>query len=211
MRVLGLVAAALISVLAASPASASVKLLDHFTNAVNPDGAFAGVATRSNLGNGVSIATGASEARLVADNLDTPTFSGLVYDFTPHQPVLSKVTISGRNRQTSASETGTLSVKATTNLGTFTLSQTLPGATVTNQTYDFDFSALAGSAGFVLQKLDVVWDIPTGGTGLRGLAIDRIDLYEVPEPATVALIGLASSCGGFVGYRRRRKAAAKKD
>lgn len=209
MRIFGLLAAALMSVLAASPASAAVKLLDNFTNAVTPDGVFTGIATRSNLGNGVTIATGAGEARLVADNLDTPTFSGLVYDFSPHQAVLSKVTVTARNRQTSVTETGTLTVKATTSAGTFTLTQTLPGATATMQNYDFDFSSLAGP-GMTLQKLDVVWDIPSGGTGLRGLAIDKIDLYEVPEPATIALIGLASSCGGVVGYRRRKKAVAKK-
>jgi hypothetical protein len=57
----------------------------------------------------------------------------------------------------------------------------------------------------------VLWDLPTGGTGLRGLTIGQIDLYEVPEPATIALIGLASSCGGVVGYRRRKKAVSKKD
>jgi hypothetical protein len=63
----------------------------------------------------------------------------------------------------------------------------------------------------VVQRVEVLWDLPSGGTGLRGLTIGQIDLYEVPEPATIALIGLASSCGGVVGYRRRKKAVAKKD
>jgi hypothetical protein len=89
------------------------------------------------------------------------------------------------------------------------LAQTLPGNTPTMQAYDFDFTALAGPEFQLLQRLEVTWDLPAGGTGLRGLAIDKIDLYEVPEPATIALIGLASSCGGFAGYRRRKLAAKK--
>jgi hypothetical protein len=76
------------------------------------------------------------------------------------------------------------------------------------QALDFDFTALSGQL-WTLQRLEVTWDLPAGGTGLRGLAIDKIDLYEVPEPATIALIGLASSCGGFAGYRRRKLAAKK--
>jgi hypothetical protein len=52
--------------------------------------------------------------------------------------------------------------------------------------------------------------MPAFGTGQRGLAIDQIELYGIPEPATIALIGLASSCGGLVGYRRRKLAAKKK-
>jgi hypothetical protein len=100
-------------------------------------------------------------------------------------------------------------VKATTNLGTFTLSQTLPGNTPTMQAYDFDFLALAGQDMLTFQRLEITWDLPAGGTGLRGLAIDSVNLY-VPEPATTALIGLASSCGGLVGYRRRKLAAKKK-
>jgi hypothetical protein len=78
------------------------------------------------------------------------------------------------------------------------------------QALDFDFTSQIGP-GMVVQRVEVLWDLPTGGTGLRGLTIGQIDLYEVPEPATIALIGLASSCGGVVGYRRRKKAVAKKD
>ncbi len=212
MRVYGLIAATLLSVFAASPASAStVNLLDHFTQAVNTDGAFVGKVTRSFSGfsGGVNINTTAGEARLTSDNLETPTFSGLVYDFSPHQAVAAKVTVSARNRQTSSTETGVLSVRAVTGTGSFTLTQTLPGNTPTMQPYDFDFTALAGPNFNLLQRLEVTWDLPAGGSGLRGLAIDKIDLYEVPEPATIALIGLASSCGGFVGYRRRKLAPKK--
>jgi hypothetical protein len=214
MRVLGLIAATLLSVFAASSASAgSVPLLlDHFTGAVNTDGAFQASVTRSFSGfsGGVNINTGAGEARLTADNLENPTSSGLVYDFSPHQAVCARVTVTARNRQTSATETGVLAVRAVTGAGTYTLSQTLPGNTPTMQSYDFDFSALTGPNFNLLQRLEITWDLPSGGTGLRGLAIDKIDLYEVPEPATIALIGLASSCGGFAGYRRRKLAAKKK-
>jgi hypothetical protein len=191
--------------------------LDHFTNAVNTDGDFAAgqpkqlaVRSFSGFSGGVNINTGAGEARLTADNLETPTSSGLVYDFSPHQAVCARVTVFARNRQSSATETGVLSVRAVTGAGSFTLAQTLPGNTPTMQPYDFDFSALAGPNFNLLQRLEITWDLPSGGTGLRGLAIDKIDLYEVPEPATIALIGLASSCGGFAGYRRRKLAAKKK-
>lgn len=213
MRVYGLIAATLLSVFAASSASAStVNLLDHFTNAVNTDGVFTGSVTRSfsDFSGGANINTVAAEARLTADNLETPTFSGLVYDFSPHQELAAKVTVVARNRQSSLTETGVLSVRAVTGAGSFTLTQTLPGNTPTMQPYDFDFTALAGPNFNLLQRLEITWDLPAGGSGLRGLAIDRINLYEVPEPATIALIGLASSCGGFVGYRRRKLAPKKK-
>ena len=214
MRLLSLVASALLSVFAASSASARNVpcLLDDFTNLVNTDGVFQSVVARSYSGfsGGASINIAAGEARLTADNLESPTFSGLVYDFSPHQAKCALVTVNARNRQTSATETGVLSVKATTNLGTFTLSQTLPGNTPTMQAYDFDFLALAGQDMLTYQRLEITWDLPTGGTGLRGLAIDSVYLYTVPEPATAALIGLASSCGGLVGYRRRKLAAKKK-
>ncbi len=213
MRLLSLVASALLSVFVASSASARTVpcLLDSFTDLVNTDGVFQSVVVRSYSGfsGGASINIVANEARLTADNLETPTFSGLVYDFSPHQTKCALVTVNARNRQTSATETGVLSVKATTNLGTFTLSQTLPGNTPTMQAYDFDFLALAGQDMLTFQRLEITWDLPAGGTGLRGLAIDSVNLY-VPEPATTALIGLASSCGGLVGYRRRKLAAKKK-
>jgi hypothetical protein len=213
MRLLSLVASALLSVFAASSASARTIpcLLDDFTNLVNTDGVFQSVVVRSYSGfsGGASINIIAGEARLTADNLEAPTFSGLVYDFSPHQTKCALVTVNARNRQTSPTETGVLSVKATTNQGTFTLSQTLPGNTPTMQAYDFDFLALAGQDMLTFQRLEITWDLPAGGTGLRGLAIDSVNLY-VPEPATTALIGLASSCGGLVGYRRRKLAAKKK-
>lgn len=213
MRLFNLMTAALLSVFVASSASANtVSLLDHYSQVVNTDGNFQAVAVRSFSGfsGGASINTGAGEARLTADNLESPTFSGLVYDFSPHQRVCSRVMVYARNRQTSATETGILAVRAVTTAGTYTLSQTLPGNTPTMQAYDFDFTALAGPEFQLLQRLELTWDLPAGGTGLRGLAIDKIDLYEVPEPATIALIGLASSCGGLAGYRRRKLAAKKK-
>lgn len=212
MRLFNLMTAALLSVFVASSASANtVSLLDHYSQVVNTDGNFQAVAVRSFSGfsGGASINTGAGEARLTADNLESPTFSGLVYDFSPHQRVCSRVMVYARNRQTSATETGILAVRAVTTAGTYTLSQTLPGNTPTMQAYDFDFTALAGPEFQLLQRLELTWDLPAGGTGLRGLAIDKIDLYEVPEPATIALIGLASSCGGLAGYRRRKLAAKK--
>jgi hypothetical protein len=133
----------------------------------------------------------------------------LVYDFTPHQPALSKVSLTARNRQSSPTETGDLRVRVTTGAGAFVVTQTI-APTAGLQALDFDFTSQIGP-GMVVQRVEVLWDLPTGGTGLRGLTIGQIDLYEVPEPATIALIGLASSCGGVVGYRRRKKAVAKKD
>ena len=212
MRVFGLIASALLSVFVASSASANVipLLLDNYTQAVNTDGVFHPNVVRSFSGfsGGANINTGAGEARLTTDNLETPTFSGLVYDFSPHRDLCARVMVYARNRQTSATETGVLAVRAVTTGGTYTLSQTLPGNTPTMKALDFDFTALSGQL-WTLQRLEVTWDLPAGGTGLRGLAIDKIDLYEVPEPATIALIGLASSCGGFAGYRRRKLAAKK--
>jgi hypothetical protein len=212
MRLLSLIASALLSAFAASSASANiVNLLDHYTHAVNTDGGYQAIVVRSYSGfsGGESINTVTHEAELTADDLQSPTSSGLVYDFSPHKSLCSRVTITAMNRQTSVTETGILAVNAVTTSGTFTLSQTLPGNTPTMQTHDFDFTALAGPI-WTLQRLEVTWDLPAGGTGLRGLAIDKIELYDVPEPATIALIGLASSCGGLVGYRRRKLAAKKK-
>jgi hypothetical protein len=211
MRLFGLIASALLSVLSASSASADYLLLDHFTQAVNTDGLFQSIAVRSFSGfsGGVGINTVAGEARLTADNLETPTFSGLVYDFSPHVTHPPGVRVHARNRQTSSTETGVLAVKAVTTSGTYTVYQTLTGNTPTIQISDFDFSALAGPI-WRLQRLEVIWDMPAGGTGLRGLAIDQIELYGLPEPATIALIGFASSYGGLIGYRRRKLAAKKK-
>jgi hypothetical protein len=211
MRFLCLVAAALLSVCAASPASAAVQLLDSFTNAVTPDGVFGGAATRSSVGwsGSTSFITVAGTANLTADDAQAPTNAGLVYDFTPHQPALSKVSLTARNRQSSPTETGDLRVRVTTGAGVFVVSQTI-APTAGLQALDFDFTSQIGP-GMVVQRVEVLWDLPSGGTGLRGLTIGQIDLYEVPEPATIALIGLASSCGGVVGYRRRKKAVAKKD
>lgn len=210
MRILVLIAAALMSASVASPARAAVKLLDSFTSAIAPDGVFTG-ASRGFLGwsGGSQIVPVLGSAEITANQFRTPTFAGLQYDFpaTPDHPVvLSRVTINARNAQTNAAETGILRVRAVTGAGTLDREVTLAGG-ATAQDYDFDFSALG--AALSLQRLEVTWDLPSGGTGARVLLMNQIDLYEVPEPATIALIGLASSCGGFVGYRRR-KAAAKK-
>jgi len=194
--------------IAAPRASAQTRLLDSFTNATTPDGVFGSAVARSVVGfsGGVNINTGVGEARLTADNLESPTFSGLLYDFTPSQTLLSKVTLTARNRQTSAAESGLLSIRAVTSTGTFTLSQTLPGNTPTMQIYDFDFAALAG-ANMALQKLNVTWDIPPSATGVRGLAIAQIDLYAVPEPSTYAMAITGAALGGWQMWRgsRRRK------
>lgn len=203
----------LLSGLIAAPhASGQTRLLDSFTNATTPDGVFGSAAARSIVGfpGGGNINTAVGEARLTADNLETPTFSGLAYNFTPSQTLLSKVTLTARNRQPSALETGILSIGAVTNSGTFTLSQTLPGNTATMQTYDFDFAALAGT-NMSLQKLNVTWDLPLGATGLRGLAIDKIDLYAVPEPSTYAMALTGTALGGWQMWRgsRRRKQAVR--
>lgn len=193
--------------LIAPRASGETRLLDSFTSAIAPDGVFGAAATRSAMGfsGGVSINTSFGEARLTADNLEAPTFSGMVYTFSPSEALLSKVTLTARNRQSSALQTGLLTIATITSSGTFTLSQTLPGATPTMQTYDFDFAALAGG-NMSLQQLNVIWDIPTGASGLLGLAIAQIDLHAVPEPSTsaMALVGLA--CGGHSMWRRRRRA-----
>lgn len=187
-------------------ASGETRLLDSFTNATTPDGVFGAAATRSTLGfvGGVNFNTGVGEARLTADSLETPTFSGLVYNFSPSQSLLSRVTLTARNRQSSASETGVLSIAAVTSSGSFALSQTLPGATSAMQSYDFDFTALAG-ASMSLQKLNVTWDLPGGASGLRGLAIAQIDLHVVPEPSTYAMAITGTAIGGWRLWRRGRR------
>lgn len=184
-RVAGWCLAAIALVLVAAPgtrpASAQNLLLDTFTNAGSPVGVFSGTATRSFIGysGGVSINTTAGEARLVADDIETPTYSGLAYAFSPSTKVRSSVIVTARNREPNASATGLLSIRSTTSAGTYTMSSTLPGSTPTMQTYTFDFTALAGST-MTLQGLDVTWDLPPGGTGLRGLAIAQIDLVASP-------------------------------
>jgi hypothetical protein len=164
--------------------AAQTLLLDTFTSATGAVGAFSGTATRSNIGNNVSFNTVAGVAQLLADGIDTPTYSGLNYAFSPFPSLGSKVSLTARNRQGSASETGILSVQTITSTGTFTLSGTLPGNTPSLQVYDFDFTALAGST-MSLRNLQVLWDVPLGVTGLRGLSIGQIDLFQAGPGALI--------------------------
>lgn len=200
-------AVVIIAAMIAPRASGGILLLDSFTSAITPDGVFGAAATRSVVGfsGGVGFNTSLGEARLTADELETPTFSGMVYNFSPSQALLSKVTLTARNRQSSALSTGLLKIATITSSGTFTLSQTLPGATPTMQTYEFDFAALAGG-NMSLQQLKVTWDIPAGASGIRGLAIAQIDLHAVPEPSTYAMAIAGLACGGFSMWRRRKRA-----
>jgi hypothetical protein len=204
------IAAIIVVAVSIRPASAGLLLLDTFTNVTSPVGDFGGTVTRSNIGfaGGVSISTGFGEARLTADNVESPPYSGLNYTFSPSANLLSSVILTARNRQTSSSETGLLSVRTTTSTGTYTISQTLPGNTPTFQTYTFDFTNLAGPT-MTLQQLEVIWDMPSGGTGLRGLAISQIDLVATPipeiDPATgSSALSLVAGVLAMIEQRRRR-------
>ena len=205
-----LAAIALVLVAAPStrPASAEILLLDTFTNAVSPVGVFSGTATRSFIGysGGVNINTAQGRALLSSDEFQTPTYSGLAYAFSPSTMVGSSVIVTARNRQSSQLETGLLSILATTTSGTYTMSSIL-SPSATPQTLTFDFTGSAGS-NMTLQSLDVTWNLPGSATGLRGLAIDQIDLVSssapVPEIDPNSLGNALALLVGSLGVVERR-------
>jgi hypothetical protein len=195
-----LFAAALLSVVTALPAKAGFITIDHFTQAFTSDG----LGVRSTIGN-VTFAPGLSLAAVTADNIFTPT-SEILYSFVPNAVVSPVFRVFGRNNQTNPAETGDLTLRVNlTNAITLTLPANQGGV---NSLYTFDFTSLLGPIA-AISDLQVEWSL-TSGTGSRQLIIDFLDVEEVPEPATLALIGLASSGGGIAAYRRRRKAVPVK-
>lgn len=197
---------AVLGLLLAVPAQAGFITIDHFTNATTSDA----LGVRS-VNGFVSFAPALSQVSMVSINSNT---SQLFYSFIPAPLVVSPVfRINGRNNQTTVTETGELTVTAyytNGSPGSFSLTQTLPAAQGgVNSNYIFDFTSLISPTA-VITDLELDWTLPSGDTGGRELIIDFIDVEEVPEPATLALIGLASSGGGIAAFRRRRKAVAAK-
>ncbi len=205
-----LFSAVLLGLVMASPAQAGFILIDHFTSAAGSDG----LGARSVAGTGfvgfypsppdpigyVEMISGGAAA--------TPTLTSLVYSFLPSPIVVTPVfRIRAENTQENLTETGILRARVN---GGANISYTLNGNQPDYADFTFNFSSQFGPGAAVISELRVEWIRPVGDTGARQLWIDLIEVQEVPEPATLALIGLASGGGGIAAYRRRRKAVAAK-
>lgn len=199
-----LVSAVLLSALMASPSQGAFILIDHFTSGSASDG----LGARSVEGF-VGFFPASSYAALIsAGDVGVPTLAGLTYSFLPSPIVVTPVfNIRARNTQVNATETGIL--RASVNGGAF-ISYTLNGGNLPSADFAFDFSSQFGPGAASINELRVEWIRPAASSGSRQLFIDLIEVQEVPEPGTLALIGLASGGGGLAAYRRRRKAATKK-
>jgi len=204
-----LVSAVLLGLVMASPAQAGFILIDHFTDATDSDG----LGLRSQVGfvliNPDPIPSEGYAQLISGGTPASPTLAALVYNFLPSPIVVTPVfNIRAQNTQLNLTETGIFSARV--NGGT-AISYTLNGAQgglFTN--YSFDFSSQFSPGAAAISELRVEWIRPVGNSGARQLFIDLIEVQEVPEPATLALIGLASGGGGIAAYRRRKAAASKK-
>ena len=205
-----LVSAVLLGLVMASPAQAGFILIDHFTSSVASDG----LGNRSSIGfvafnPDPGVGPGLDYAEMLSSGtVANPTLAAVVYSFLPSPIVVTPVfRIQAENTQENVTETGIL--RARVNGGT-AISYTLNGAQSGYADYFFDFSSQFGPGAAVISELRVEWIRPVGDGGARQLWVHEIEVQEVPEPATLALIGLASGGGGIAAYRRRRKAAASK-
>lgn len=193
-----------LSLAIASPTLADFIPIDGFTDAAQSDAhglrSYSGQVT-------IVDRPGTGYAQLISGGTpDEPYPASLSYSFIPAPLVVGPVVrIRARNTQDSSDSTGVLSVGIN---GGESVSQTLYGGQGEYRDYDFDFTAQFINEVAVISELRLDWLRTVGDTGAGQLWIDSIDVQDVPEPASIALIAVAAV--GFVppavrGFRERRQ------
>lgn len=194
MRFLGLASLVLATVLGANNASAGYITIDDFDSAA--------VAGRSSFG--VTIGAGSLSGNGLVGfvSYDFLTYSGGALDFTVND------TIALRNLVTNdpmGPPVANLQVSAeiVANGNTYNAipaSKNISGASGPGS-LKFNF-AHAGADLANVTSLTVAFQVTGGGS------FSTSQLQAIPEPTTLALIGLVGAGGGFAGYRKRRKVVA---
>lgn len=188
----------------ASPALAGFINVDSFTDAEQSDG----LGDRSHSGQVTIIdRPGTGYAQLISGGTpDEPYPAKLSYSFIPAPLVVGPtIRVRARNTQDSSDSTGVMSLTAN---GGESVSKMLRGGQSEYRDYDFDFSAQFVNQVAVISELKISWLRTVADTGAGQLWIDSIDVQDVPEPSSIALIAVAAS--GFVlpavrGLRERRR------
>ena len=186
-----------------SPTLAEFIAIDSFTDAGQSDAhgqrSYSGQVT-------IVDRPGTGYAQLISGGTtDEPYPASLAYSFIPAPLVVGPtIRVRARNTQPDAYSTGVLSVSAN---GGESVRQTLYGGQSEYRDYDFDFTAQFLSQPAVISELKLNWLRTVGDTGAGQLWIDSIDVQDVPEPSSLALIAVAAA--GFVppavrGFRERR-------
>ena len=187
-----------------SPTLAEFVPIDSFTDAEQSDAhgqrSYSGQVT-------IVDRPGTGYAQLISGGTtNEPYPAALSYSFMPAPLVVGPVVrIRARNTQPDADSTGVLSVGIN---GGESVRRTLYGGQSEYRDYDFDFSAQFVNQVAVISELRLDWLRTVGDTGAGQLWIDSIDVQDVPEPSSIALIAVAAA--GFVppavrGFRERRK------
>ena len=190
MRLLLMASAVLAIGLGFNTASANFIDVDLFVDA-GPE-----IGSRSVPNTDVTIGGGKLNANLVvpfAFDYELVTISGMgPFDFaTTETPIIRLAGVDAGG----VVNPGELRVQLNSGLAGASTVQSITLTAGVND-YDFDFGSYA--------NLNAVENIRVSYTGLSNTFSIK-GLHAVPEPTTLALIGLASA-GGAIGFRRRKKA-----
>lgn len=198
----------LLSLVSLPAAHAGYIKIDHFTDENQSDG----LGNRTSYGL-VSYGTEDPFSFLITeleyvqlisggDEAD-PVVAGLVYSFLPSPIVVTpKFRIRAQNTQPALESMGVLSARID---NSSVISYTLNGGMNGYSDYIFDFSDQFQTSAASIEELRIEWIRPSGVGGSRQAWIDSIDVEEVPEPATLGLICLASGGWGIFSFSRSRK------